>query len=362
MRIAQLCADRGIAAGSTKGAAQHLRGIAAGLTRLGDDVTTYTARPPEGEFPVQVHALADFEVATAHTFDVIYERYSLGHCHGLAIARDARRRFVLEVNSPLVAEAQAHRPDTVPDDASESEAYLLANADLVITVSSGLTKWASSKRNGPTMTLTNGFEPAWFSEPDRDNPTYDLVFIGHPKPWHGADRLPSLLRALADAGTTATLLVIGGGPGADQLIAAAAGLGVADQITVTGALHPEQATAMLAEAAIGIAPYPTHDNFYFCPLKVIDYLAAGLPIISTDQGDIAELVGDAGAVVPPDDDQALLSAVEELLGDRARRVRFGQNGRRRALAGHTWDHVAERAHNAIAPLLAVDTHGVRQWR
>ena len=78
--------------------------------------------------------------------------------------------------------------------------------------------------------------------------------------------------------------------------------------------HPSEASRRLSDAAIGLAPYPTQSPFYFCPLKIIDYLAAGLAVVSTDQGDIAELVGDAGIVLDdPDDDQAFADAVRALL-------------------------------------------------
>jgi len=350
MRIAQLCADRGIAPGSTKGAAQHLRGIASGLSDLGEDVTTYSARRAEAPFPVEVRDITSFDTTEAAKADVVYERYSLGHRRGLEIAQSAGRPFVLEVNAPLVAEAGAHRPATVSDDAAQVESELLAEADLVITVSQSLGRWAGQFRSGPTLTLTNGFEPQWFTQPNRTNPIHDLVFIGHPKPWHGADRLPLVLHDLAQRGIDATLLVIGGGNGAEALLAAARELDVDHQITVTGVLSPELATSLLAGAAIGIAPYPLHQNFYFCPLKIIDYLAAGLPIVSTAQGDIADLVGDAGIVVAPGDVPALSNAVEQLLTNRDLRERLGDNGRRRAFNTMTWKHVAERTRNALREL------------
>jgi len=355
MRIAQVCADRGIAPGSTKGAAQHLRGIAAGLTKLGHHVVTFSARRSESDFPVPVRGIDEFDVETAATFDVIYERYSLGHQHGLDTAVAAERRFVLEVNAPLVAEATEHRPSTLSAGATQTEARLLSEADLVTTVSPSLTQWARQYRTGPTLTLTNGFEPRWFSEPNRIKPRYDLVFIGHPKPWHGAARLPPLLPHLADRGVQATLLVIGGGPGADQLAATAKDLGVEAQLTITGPLPPAEATTLLADATIGIAPYPTHHNFYFCPLKIVDYLAAGLPIVSTAQGNVADLVGNAGIVVDSDDDTGLTNAVAELLADGDLRHRLGDHGRRRAWSSLTWDHVAARTAAAISEVCSTST-------
>ncbi len=355
--IVQISADRGIAPGSTKGAAQHLRGVAGGLQNRSHRVTTYTPRPAEGDFPTPVkpldtltHIRRDDNPAAA---TVVYERYSLGHRGGLELARHVGAPFILEVNAPLVAEATRHRPDTLSPTDIEVETELIASADLVITVSSELARWARTRRTGPTIEIPNGFEPAWFDEPATPaTPRYPLVFIGHPKPWHGADRLVDLLVALAKTDRRPDLLVIGGGPGADTLRGAARRAGVGAQLAITGALPPQEASALLHQAGIGLAPYRRQEAFYFCPLKVVDYLAAGLPVVASDQGDIADLVGDAGVLVDPDDDRRLAAVVSGLLDDPASRAELGRNGRARAMASMTWGHVAARTEAAILSLRA----------
>lgn len=350
--VIQISADRGIAPGSTKGAAQHLRGIAAGLVARGHRVTTYTPRSAEGPFPAAVQPLEALDLLVAAESlaagSVVYERYSLGHRGGLELARRLGVPFVLEVNAPLVDEARAHRPDTVRSEHIAIEAELLAEADLVITVSSALTTWAEAGRVGPTITLANGFEPAWFSAPARpERATAPLVFIGHPKPWHGADRLVDLLVDLAQLGLRPDLLIIGGGPGADALRATAQREGVGSQLTITGALPPKEASALLSTGSVGLAPYRRQEPFYFCPLKVIDYLAAGLPIVASELGDIPELVGDAGVLVDPDDAKQLTAAVARLLDRPEQRASMGEAGRRRAMATRTWTDVATRTESAL---------------
>lgn len=354
LRIAQVCADRGIAPGGTKGAAQHLRGVAAGLTELGQHVETYSARPAEGPFPVSIRPLV--ELATVAGIDVAYERYSLGHRGGLELARSLNVPFVLEVNAPLVDEALAHRPATVDAGDRTNELELLASADLVITVAGELSRWVSERRAGPILTQPNGFEPSWFSWVEQPIGTaaqapFPLVFLGHPKPWHGADRIVPLLLELARTGHRPRTLVIGGGPGAVRLAADAERAGLHDQVEVTGAQSPEEATRRLSDAVIGIAPYPARSPFYFCPLKVIDYLAAGLAVVSSDQGDIAALVGDAGIVVDdPDNDREFADAVRLLLDDDERRIAMSLDGRRRATEQMTWAQVAANTLDSIHTL------------
>ncbi len=360
--IVQVSADRGIAPGSTKGAAQHLRGVAAGLAGRGHCVVTYSARPAEGPFPgtvVPLERLDDLtggrptgSLGVGADRTVIYERYSLGHRAGLDLARRLGAPFVLEVNAPLAAEASQHRPGTMGPSDVMIETELIAGADLVIAVSTELADWVSTLRDGPTVVMANGFEPAWFADAATPaTPDYPLVFIGHPKPWHGADRLVDLLVALDRRGSRPDLLVVGGGPGADDLRSAARRAGVEAQVTVTGPLPPDEASALLSRAGIGLAPYRRQEPFYFCPLKVIDYLAAGLPVVSTDQGDIPRLVGDAGTIVDPDDEGALVDAVAALLSDPEHRAALGSAGRSRAMATMTWDHVAASTEAAVNGVL-----------
>lgn len=355
--IVQVNADRGIAPGSTKGAALHLRGVAAGLTACGHSVVTYSDRRCEGRFPVVVRPLEELRAVTRAT--VVYERYSLAHKGGLELARALDVPFILEVNAPLFDEATRHRPATVPSGAAEIERELVAAADLVVTVSTGLTRWATKLRQGPVETIPNGFEPRWFPPSDGAGVLANrIVFLGHPKPWHGADDLVDLLGDLAALGHAPELLVVGGGPGAEALEARASELGFDGQVVVTGPVAPDQVAALLASGAVGLAPYPKQNPFYFCPLKIVDYLAAGMPVVTTRQGDIAELVGDAGLIIEPGDRMALAGAVAELLGDPERAATMGASGRRRAFATMTWRQVAERTAAAIAGLRRGASRGV----
>ena len=348
LRIAQVCADTGIAPGSTKGAALHLRGLAQGLTDLGHEVVTWSRRSPEGDHPVPVRPLHRLGELGCGETDVLYERYSLGCLTGLLEARRLGVPFVLEVNAPLVDEATEHRPGTVSPGDREVEDQLLAAADLVVTVSSRLEQWVGRRRVGPTVTVINGHESRWFADrPPTASPDFPLVFLGNPRPWHGAHRLVGLLVGLRNLGHRPDLLVVGGGKGADALTTTAHQRGVGAQIRVTGAVRPETVPALLARCGVGLAPYPTIEPFYFCPLKIVDYLAAGLPVVSTRQGDIPRLVAEAGIVVPPDSDASLVRAVAAVLDNPALARAMGASGRARARSTLTWTHAARRTVEAV---------------
>ena len=201
-----------------------------------------------------------------------------------------------------------------------------------------------------TVVIPNGVEP----RPHLDLPRQrggdaeTLVFLGHPKPWHGAERLVPLLSELRLAGRDTRLLVIGGGQGAEDIAQAVSRFGVAESVEITGPLSHARATRELLRGTVLVAPYPRHEPFYFCPLKVLEGMAAGLPVVVSDQGDIAALVGDAGVLVDPDDDDALRGEVLALLEAPDRRHELGRLGRERALAHFTWRAAAARLTEAVA--------------
>jgi len=69
------------------------------------------------------------------------------------------------------------------------------------------------------------------------------------------------------------------------------------------------------------------------PLSILEAMAAGLPVVATDVGGVAECVahGENGLLVPPRQPEALAEAVHAVLTDRLRGQQFGWVGRRRVL-------------------------------
>jgi glycosyltransferase involved in cell wall biosynthesis len=82
-------------------------------------------------------------------------------------------------------------------------------------------------------------------------------------------------------------------------------------------------------------------RFYFSPLKVLEYMAAGLPVVASRIGQLAELVEDgrSGILCPAGDAAALADALDALRRDPALGARLGAAGREAALRRHSWDAV-----------------------
>ncbi len=167
-----------------------------------------------------------------------------------------------------------------------------------------------------------------------------VVFVGTLKPWHGVE---DLLRAASLAREPWRLRIIGDGPRRAGLEELAGRLVL--RVDFRGPVAPEDVPAHLAGAAIGAAPYPRTDDEgdqYFSPLKVYEYLAAGLPVVASRTGQLPEVLEGLGVLVPPSDPAALAAAIDALAADPARRAALGRAGRARAVARHSWADVVGR--------------------
>lgn len=144
----------------------------------------------------------------------------------------------------------------------------------------------------------------------------------------------ALVRArLADA----RLVIVGDGPEAGALQRHAAGLGLADAITFAGYV-PQTETPDFYRAADVFALSSDFDN---SPNVVLEAMASGLPVVTTDVGGVRELVADRagatlGAIVVPSDPAALAAGLEQYLTapDAARAA--GAYNRNRAATEFSW--------------------------
>ncbi|MGQ9851849.1 MAG: glycosyltransferase, partial [Candidatus Oleimicrobiaceae bacterium] len=92
-----------------------------------------------------------------------------------------------------------------------------------------------------------------------------------------------------------------------------------------------------------VAPYPNLPFFYYSPVKIYEYMAAGRPVVSTAIGQIAEVIrdGENGCLCPPDDLTCLVSKIVQLVAKPGLRQRLGQAARQTVLDQHTWQHKAQ---------------------
>lgn len=130
-----------------------------------------------------------------------------------------------------------------------------------------------------------------------------------------------LLEAVADSRLDSThLFIAGDGELRGELEADIAARGLSDRVMLLGIRRDVPRLLAAADAFV------MSSRFEGNPLSVMEAMAAGLPILSTDVGCVGELTqGGCGRLVPPGDAEALAEALVDATLDPARRRSWGDN-------------------------------------
>jgi glycosyltransferase involved in cell wall biosynthesis len=128
----------------------------------------------------------------------------------------------------------------------------------------------------------------------------------------------------------------------------AAELRIENWVQFTGWLDEEAVFKYLATADLGLEP---NVEDYVSPVKVMEYLAAGLPIVAFDATETAGLAGDAARYAPKEDVAEMARLIDELIDSPVTRMRIGQIGQARVTDFIAWEHQAGRYVAALTELL-----------
>jgi starch synthase len=366
MRIVYAALDQRVP--GTTGGSVHVTAVAAGLAALGHDVDVLTT-PGPGPFPdgsARWHALAPplglrhlrvLRTEAVRAFaeragaEVIIERYHNFGGEGMRAAKAVGAVAVLEVNAPVI--------DYPGSPKARIDKALLVEpmrrwrdrqcrmADLLVT---------------PAAEVLPAFVPRdriveieWGADTDRFVPgaagpvpfekrpgTLVAVFAGAFRAWHGAGAFVRAMRELRNAGRlNLDAVLIGDGPELPAARAEAAGL---DGVTFTGAVAHELMPAALGAADIGVAPFdvaahpPLQLAFYWSPLKVFEYMAAGLPVVAPAIPRLARILGPGHErlLYDPQAPRALAEALAHLADHEDERRRLGAAARARVCDEYSW--------------------------
>lgn len=279
--------------------------------------------------------------------DVIYERYNLYYLAGAWLARRHGILFYVEVNAPLADERSRYGGLRLSGLAHRTERFVWRAADRVFSVTGNLKQRivTAGVPEARVSVIPNGVVPERFPlrnvEPDAENCGKSIVlgFIGFVRAWH---HLESVIRGMAGLAPNISLVVAGDGPARHDLEGIAEALGCGGRVRFTGLVAREDVPKTLAEFDIALQP---HALAYASPLKLFEYMAAGLAIVAPDQPNIREIVvsEETALLFDPERDGAMWQAIVRLVSDPALRLRLGRAAREAVLRREfTWRGNAKR--------------------
>jgi len=198
-----------------------------------------------------------------------------------------------------------------------------------------------------------GVDPALFFPPAARDPGRAFI-IGSANrrlvPEKGVDML---LRAAADLPGVWRLHIAGDGPALPGLRRLAADLGIAARVHFDGPLPSDQVAPYLRDLDVLVMTSRTLPNWQEQFGRVlVEAMACGVPVVGSDSGEIPNVIGDAGLIVPEEDIDALRRGLLQLMQDDALRLDMGQRGRQRVMERFTQARIAADTVDVYRHMLA----------
>ena len=369
MRIAYVCADPGVPVFGSKGCSIHVQEVIRSMVRRGAQVELFATRlggrPSQDLSALAVQRLPRFRgrgvanrekaciaanqplrrgLERSTSFDILYERYSLWSYAGPEYAREAGLPGLLEVNAPLIEESRDHRSLSDEAQACRITRRVFSSASHLITVSAELSGYAQQLGAAPEKIhlVPNGVNLERFAPVRRGSngsAPFTVGFVGSLKPWHDLAALVEAFRTLHQSDPGCRLLIVGDGPEGPGLAEELANSEITQAVILKGSVRPGEVPELLGLMDIAVAPYPDLSDFYFSPLKVYEYMAAGLPVVTSRIGQLSDLIEDgvSGLLYTPGNPKELGEALLRLRDSEALRRRLGTAARKTVAEEHSWD-------------------------
>ena len=345
--------------------ADETGGSARGLAGLASRIAGNLPLPAKEAMELAYNGLAYRRLAKAiREFrpDFVYERYAANTFAGLSAAKRLGVPFVLEVNSPLALEKEQHDGLFFRRITRSIERRLCTRADVTIAVTRVLADIleADGVPAGKVVVMPNGVRREFGTRGDGAAfrrrlgiPDDGVVvgFVGWFRPWHGLEGL--IETAASDAWREAKihLVLAGDGPAMPALRDIRARLGLEDRVFLCGSVPRQEIESALASFDIAVQPAVTS---YACPMKIIEYMAAGRAIVGPGSDNVRELLVDGETALlcpggPNPCTEDLSNAVLKLARDPQMRARLGEAARRQIFErGYLWEENARRVEELVA--------------
>jgi|HubBroStandDraft_6_1064221.scaffolds.fasta_scaffold27292_2 glycosyltransferase involved in cell wall biosynthesis len=267
-------------------------------------------------------------------------------------------RLIFEVNGLPSIELKYRYPGAEDDrelmrKVIAQEQACLDAAHLVITPSGITREYLVSSRGVPAekvRVIPNGVDVRLFRPSAGLKPKGSgtgLIYFGTLSAWQGVELA---IRALAQvcSQARATLTVIGAASGRerDALLGLAAKLGVVENIAVLPPVTQAELAGHLGDADVSLAPLTLNDRNLVqgcCPLKILESMAAGVPVIASDLPVVRELGedGEHFLLVKPGSVDQIAEAVLRLVRESGLAAKIAEQGRAHAVKNYTWKRAGD---------------------
>ena len=230
-----------------------------------------------------------------------------------------------------------------PPPFAQLEKYVLrSSAHAIAGTNSAVHVLRRKGYRGPAAVIPQfGVDPVLFAPPA--SPPEGVPTIGFVARLVEEKGVSVLLDALAHLPGEWRLHVIGSGPLARPARRRAQQLGIAERVTWEPSVPSLEVAQRMRTLAVLVQPSLTrrHWKEQF-GRALVEAMACGVAVVGSTSGEIGEVIGEAGLLVPEGDAVCLRDSLQRLLSDPSLRHDLGRRGRERVLSLYTHERIAEQ--------------------
>jgi glycosyltransferase involved in cell wall biosynthesis len=339
--------------------------VASSDDSISNDITVHRVKRPlkffEWTAVRKVRALA-----LALSPDVLIERFYTFGGAGIWAAHSLDFPAVLEVNSParpFVGWRDRLDQATFVQPINRWRRRLLSWSDGIYSTSRHL---LPPEIQDSVTIITNGVDVERIrpGPPRAVGDALRCIYVSSFRSWHGSADLIEALALCRKKNVNLKVVCIGAGPQLKAATRAVREAGLNDTVRFLGEVPMAEISHHLADADVGLAPFSPNEfkalalGWFWSPIKIFEYLAAGLIVVTADIPKLKELLPDKVArFYTPGVHTELAQTLERLTTDSTSTLNsVRKTARELARSRYTWEHQAVVVEQLLNSVLARAKH------
>lgn len=354
----------------------HIAGIAGGLRAAGNDVEIISPADlgPSKKAPNGFKTLSKFipeilfeimeiaynltaykkarKITLAKKIDFIYERFAFFSWTGALLSKIYNIPLFLEINYTTHTPLVRKRTKLLLPLARHIERKILTRASAIFVVSSFLKKQlmemgVSEKKIYLTVNAVDGGIFQSIPHDAEIRAKYNLNgatvigYVGGFYPWHGIDLLLQAVKNIECEYGNLSILLVGDGPVKNQLKNQYAKLRMHSKMIMPGEVEHKDLPKYLAAMDICILP---DSNEYCSPVKILEYMAMGKPVLAPNLGNVKDIISDRvnGVLFKAGDCADMEKTIKLILENKELRADISSSARKEIFKYHLWSNNVEK--------------------
>lgn len=289
--------------------------------------------------------------------DFVYERYAFFSHGGLRLARALHVPHLLEVSAPSTEEHEKIYKSEMKALAGDMERRLWVETDQIFAVSKQMqtTVVAAGALPSHIEVLPDAvallrFDPVHEDRGLAVRKKFQLInkcvigFAGILKARHGIEILIAAFRRLQTMFPDSHLLIIGDGPGREELQNYSRAHGLNGAVTFTGEVAYDELPPCLDALDIAVAPCLPGKKFHELCVHILEYMAMGKPVVAANIEEVQEIIadGETGMLYEAGNVAQLVAAFKKLAENEEFSCQLGDKARAWVQKARIWENNAQQ--------------------